>query len=176
MVARYVRWMDALYRACIWIAGLSLLVMTLVIPWGVYARYVLGTGSQWPEPLAILLMVVFTFFGAAACYRADAHIAVRLLTDRLPGTGPRIAARLVDVLMAALSLFMLVWGMQLCNVTWNQAIAEFPSVSVGLSYLPLPIGGAITLLFIIERTIAGSQAGRPIVQFDAEPHGGATAD
>jgi TRAP-type C4-dicarboxylate transport system permease small subunit len=30
----------------------------------VFTRYVLGTGSQWPEPIAILLMVVFTFIGA----------------------------------------------------------------------------------------------------------------
>ena len=39
--------------------------MCLIIPWGVFARYVLGIGSQWPEPIAILMMVVFTFFGAA---------------------------------------------------------------------------------------------------------------
>ena len=57
---------DMLYRVCIGIAGLSVLTMTLIIPWGIFARYVLGSGSSWPEPVAILLMVVFTFFGAAA--------------------------------------------------------------------------------------------------------------
>ena len=45
--------------------------MSLIIPWGVFTRYVLGTGSQWPEPIAIMLMVVFTFLGAAAAYRAN---------------------------------------------------------------------------------------------------------
>ena len=58
--------------------------MSLIIPWGVFTRYVLGTGSQWPEPIAILLMMVFTFIGAAAAYRAGAHIAVTMLTERLP--------------------------------------------------------------------------------------------
>ena len=57
--------------------------MSLIVPWGVFTRYVLGTGSQWPEPIAILLMLVFTFIGAAAAYRAGAHIAVTMLTDRL---------------------------------------------------------------------------------------------
>ena len=54
--------------------------MSLIIPVGVFTRYVLGIGSQWPEPIAILLMVMFTFVGAAAAYRAggahrgrDAH-------------------------------------------------------------------------------------------------------
>jgi TRAP-type C4-dicarboxylate transport system permease small subunit len=169
MLGRYVRLMDALYLACIWIAGAALFVMTVIIPWGVYTRYVLGTGSAWPEPMAILLMVVFTFFAAAACYRADAHIAVRLLTDSLPGRIRPLAARLVDLLMAALALFIVIWGAHLCYVTWNQTIAEFPGLSAGLTYAPLPAGSAITLLFILERLLAGSQAGRPVVTLEREP-------
>jgi len=169
MIDRYVRWMDALYLACIWLAGFALVVMTIVIPWGVYARYVLGTGSQWPEPLAILMMVVFTFAAAAACYRAEAHIAVRMLTDRLPERLRPVAARLVDLLLALLCLFMVIWGFQLCVVTWNQVIAEFPFLSVGITYLPLPVGGLVTLAFIAERLLAGSQAQRAVVTFDSEP-------
>lgn len=164
MLAAYLRSMDWLYLACIWIAGIALAVMTIVIPWGVYARYVLGTGSQWPEPLAILMMVVFTFFGAAACYRADAHIAVTLLTGALPSAAGAAATRLVELLLAALCLFMVIWGFQLCWVTWYQEIAEFPGLRAGITYLPLPIGGLITLLFIIERALAGSQAQRPRVR------------
>jgi TRAP-type C4-dicarboxylate transport system permease small subunit len=169
MLATYVRWMDALYLACIWIAGAALVVMTVVIPWGVYTRYVLGTGSAWPEPLAILMMVVFTFFAAAACYRADAHIAVRLLTDSLPAGLRAPAARLVDLLMAALALFIVLWGAHLCYVTWHQTIAEVPGMSAGLTYAPLPVGSAITLLFILERLLAGSQAARPVVTLEREP-------
>jgi TRAP-type C4-dicarboxylate transport system permease small subunit len=44
-----------------------------------------------------------------------------------------------------------VWGIKLCQATWYQAIPEFPVVTVGLSYLPIPIGGALTGLFVIER-------------------------
>jgi TRAP-type C4-dicarboxylate transport system permease small subunit len=46
---------------------------------------------------------------------------------------------------------MLVWGIKLVQATWHQAIPEFPLVTVGLSYLPIPIGGALTVLFVIER-------------------------
>jgi hypothetical protein len=34
-------------------------------------------------------------------------------------------------------------------------IAEFPFLSVGVTYLPIPIGGAVTLLFIAERLLIG---------------------
>lgn len=44
---------DRLYMACIWVAGLSILAISLIIPWGVFARYILGTGASWPEPTAI---------------------------------------------------------------------------------------------------------------------------
>lgn len=78
------RLFDRLYLLCIWISGISIFLMSLIIPWGVFARYVLGTGSSWPEPVAVLLMVTFTFLGAAASYRAGSHIAVGMLTDTLP--------------------------------------------------------------------------------------------
>lgn len=151
----YRKAMDQLYLACIAIAGFSLVLMTLVIPWGVYTRYVLNRGSAWPEPLAILMMIVFTFLGAAGVYRANAHIAVTILTDRLPPGLGRPATLLVDALMALLALFMVVWGFALVQATWNQVIAEFPFLSVGITYLPLPIGSLITLFFILERVWLG---------------------
>jgi TRAP-type C4-dicarboxylate transport system permease small subunit len=160
----YLRAMDALYLASIWISGVALIVMTVVIPIGVFNRYVLGSGSQWPEPLAILCMVVFTFLGAAASYRAGVHIAVTMLTDRVPASFRPKLVFLVDVLMAVLSVFMIIYGWELCKVTWNQTIAEFPTLSVGVTYLPLPVGAAVTLLFVIEQFLYGSQMHRPLVR------------
>jgi TRAP-type C4-dicarboxylate transport system permease small subunit len=155
MRGTYARAMRALYWACVWIAGFSIVIMTLVIPWGVFTRYVLGTGSSWPEPLAIQLMVIFTFFGAAACYRANAHIAVALFRDMLAIMPRRVLAVIVDILMALLAIFMIVWGFRLCAETWDSSIAEFPWLSVGLSYSPLPRGSIVTLLFIIEHLWCG---------------------
>lgn len=158
------RALDALYLACMWISGLALIVMTVAIPIGVFNRYVLGKGSQWPEPMAILCMVVFTFVGAAAAYRAGSHIAVTMITDRVPPKFQAVLIRLVDVLMVALCVFMIVYGSQLCQITWNQTIADFPALSVGVTYLPLPVGAAVTLLFVIEQFFLGPQALRPIVR------------
>ncbi len=165
----FVRAMDVVYRLCIWIAGVSIMIMSVVIPWGVYARKVLGTGSAWPEPVAILCMVIFTFFGAAASYRAGGHIAVMMLVERLSGGVQRVVSHLVDVLMVVISLFMIYYGFGLCAITWNQSVDSLPALSVGVTYLPLPVGGIAILLFIIERMVAGPQNHRPIVTYDHEP-------
>jgi TRAP-type C4-dicarboxylate transport system permease small subunit len=80
---------------------------------------------------------------------------VQALVER---AGPRarvVLRRLVDLAMVLTALFMLVWGLQLVRTTWHQVIAEFPVLSVGLTYLPLPAGGLLTLLFIVERLWVG---------------------
>ena len=149
------RVMDALYRLCAVIAGSALVLISLVVPWGVYTRYVLQSAASWPEPMAILLSIVLTFFGAAACYRSGVHMRVTVARDLLPRLPRRIVDLVAEGLMALVSLFMVIWGARLVGATWHQVIAEFPFLSVGITYLPIPIGGAVTLLFIIERLLIG---------------------
>jgi TRAP-type C4-dicarboxylate transport system permease small subunit len=149
------RAMNALYWLCAVIAGAALVAITVVVPWGVFTRYALHSAASWPEPMAILLSVVLTFFGAAMGVRANQHMRVTVVRDLLP-RGPQIVVDfLAEALLAAISLFMLVWGGRLVQATWFQVIAEFPALSVGITYLPIPIGGAITLLFIAERVAIG---------------------
>jgi TRAP-type C4-dicarboxylate transport system permease small subunit len=149
------RAMDALYWLCAIVAGAALVLITIVVPWGVFTRYVLHSAASWPEPMAILLSVVLTFFGAAMGIRSGQHMRVTVLRDLLP-RGPQIVVDLVaEGLLAAVALFMMVWGIRLVEATWHQVIAEFPALSVGITYLPIPIGGAITLLFIAERLVIG---------------------
>jgi len=155
MKERYRQTMEALYLACIVISGASLVVITLIIPYGVFMRYVLNAASSWPEPAAVLLMIVFSFIGGAAVYRAKVHIAVRALIDGVSEGARRALLGLADIAMASTCLFMVVWGGELVRMTFHQVIAEFPVLSVGLTYAPLPLGGFITLLFIIERLWLG---------------------
>ena len=162
----FLRFCDRVYSVCIWVSGIAIVVMSLIIPWGIFTRYVLGTGSQWPEPIAIQLMVLFTFLGAAVSYRAGAHIAVQMLTDRLPEGARHVLRGVVHVLMLAVALFAIVYGTNLCVKTWNQVIGQLPWMPVGLTYAPVPLGGLATALFIVEHIVFGSQHARPVVTFD----------
>ena len=153
--AAYSQAMEALYLACIVVSATALVAITLVIPYGVFMRYALNSAASWPEPFSVLAMVLFSFVGGAAAFRANAHICVQMLTDAVPPGVRRVLLGLADAAMVATALFMLVFGAQLVQVTWGQTIAEFPSLSVGVSYLPIPLGGLITLLFIIERLWLG---------------------
>ena len=147
--------MEWLYIACIAVAGLAMLVMTVIIPYGVFMRYVVNSPASWPEPAGILLMVLFSFIGGAAAYRAKAHIAVATLLNLLGDTNRARLERTANVGMGIIGLFMIRWGVLLVQATWQNTIAEFPELSVGVTYLPIPAAGVITLAFCIERLWLG---------------------
>ncbi len=155
MFSTYRKAMDALYLACVLVAGTALVLISAVIPWAVYTRYVLNRAASWPEPMAVLLTIVLTFFGAAACYRRRLHMNVSFFVAMLPPRLRRIADLIAELLVALFALFMVIWGVKLVDATWYNTIADFPALSVGVTYLPIPLGGAILLLFVIEQVSGG---------------------
>ena len=153
---RYTQAMEWLYIACIVVSGTALVAITLMIPSGVFMRYVMNSPMSWPEPASVILMVTFSFLGGAAVYRANVHVAVEAL---LNAVSPAVRGKMliaVDVCMGVTALFMLGYGIQLCLITQYSTIAEFPWLSVAIVYLPIPISGLFTLLFLIERVWVGS--------------------
>jgi TRAP-type C4-dicarboxylate transport system permease small subunit len=153
--------MDALYWSCAAVASTALVVIALIIPYGVYTRYVVHRAASWPEPTSLLLSIVLTFFGAAACYRAGVHMRVTVARDALPEGARPAVAFVAELLVGAMAAFMLFWGIGLCHTTWHQHIDAVAFLSVGVTYLPIPIGGAATLLFVIERLLIGPPAREP---------------
>jgi TRAP-type C4-dicarboxylate transport system permease small subunit len=151
----YRRAMDALYFACVLIAGIALVLISAVIPWAVFTRYVLNSAASWPEPMAVLLTIVLTFIGAASCYRRRQHMNVSFFVTMLPPPLRHLAELVAELLVGAMALFMLCYGAKLVDATWHNTIADFPFLSVGVTYLPIPIGGAFLLLFVIERVLLG---------------------
>ena len=153
---RYRQAMEWLYIACVVVSGVALVVITLMIPIGVFMRYVMNNPQSWPEPAAVVLMVMLSFVAGAAVYRANVHVAVEALLNAVSPAKRRVMLWVVDVCMAATSLFMIGYGIQLCLITRFQTIAEFPWLSVAFVYMPIPISGLFTLLFLIERVWIGT--------------------
>ena len=161
MKAQYIRAMDAIHRACLFVAGACLVIITLIVPYGVFTRYVLNSAASWPEPMAMLLMIVLSFLSAVVCYREYLHIGVGMLPALLDERGKTYLGWFLELCMLATNLFMLWWGIKLVQTTWYQSIAEFPIVSAGMAYLPIPIGGALTVA-VRDRAL-------PDAEFFSEP-------
>ncbi len=133
-----------------------MVLISAVIPWAVFTRYVLNSAASWPEATAVLLTIALTFIGAAAGYRFHVHMNLSFFVRKLPPVPQKVAGMVVELLMASIALFMAIWGARLVEITWHNSIPDFPSLSVGVTYLPIPIGGVCLLLFIIERLLIGT--------------------
>jgi len=88
------------------------------------------------------------------------------VVDALPARWRRAANVAGELLTGLMALFMVVCGGRLAAATWHNSIADFPSLSVGVTYLPIPAGAGILLLFVIERLAVGpppaaGEPGRP---------------
>ena len=147
--------MQRLYLACIVLSGAALVAITLMIPIGVFMRYVMNNPLQWPEPASVIMMVLFSFVGGAAAYRAKAQIAVEALLNAVPAHVRTAMTWGVHACMLLTAAFMLGYGVHLCQLTWGNSMAEFPGLSVGIVYMPIPLGGLLTLLFIVEQIWLG---------------------
>jgi TRAP-type C4-dicarboxylate transport system permease small subunit len=156
MASSFRRAMDYLYLACVCVGIAALVLISAVIPWAVFTRYVLNSAASWPEPTAVLLTILLTFIGAAAGYRFHVHMNVSFFVDKLPDRLKAFVDLIVQLLMAVIALFMVIWGARLVEVTWYNTIPDFPALSVGLTYLPIPVGGFCLLLFILERIFLGT--------------------
>ena len=148
------RALDRLTTGVIGVACVSLVVMALIQAWQVFARYVLNDSPGWTEPLALLLMSVLVMFGAAVAVRRETHFAFTSLQDSLPGSGRRWARTISRLIAAASGAAMMVYGGTLMIDDWPVAMAGAPLPS-GLRFAGLAFGGALILLFSIERLLTG---------------------
>src|SRR5215471_9670200 len=128
----YRKAMDALYWLCVVVAGASLVLISAIIPWAVFTRYVLNQAASWPEPAAVLLTIALTFFGAAACYRTSQHMRISFFVGLLPERLKKAFDLCAELITAGLALFMAIWGAELVEATKFNTISDFPFLSVGV--------------------------------------------
>ena len=46
MKAQFIRAMDAIHQACLFVAGACLVVIVIIIPYGIFCRYVLNSAAS----------------------------------------------------------------------------------------------------------------------------------
>ncbi|MBZ9797189.1 TRAP transporter small permease [Mesorhizobium sp. ES1-4] len=159
------RVLSGLARLSLWVSGAGLTVMTIIIFWQVFSRYVLNRSPSWTESFSVLLMGWFIFLGAAVGVRERTHLGFDVLLYILPASAKAVLRSISDLVVLAFGAGMIVYGVQLARLTWNTVM---PSLALpgGVSFLPVILGGALVCLFSLER-LAGRFAGLPV---DADIH------
>jgi TRAP-type C4-dicarboxylate transport system permease small subunit len=148
------RALDGLAGLAMGLAGIALVAMALVQAWQVFARYVLNDSPGWTEPLALLLMSFAVMLGAAVAVRRETHFAFQTFRDAAPGRLQWLMKSISRLIAAAGGAGLMVLGGTLMIDDWPVVMAGAP-LPAGLKFAGLCLGGALILLFAIERLLTG---------------------
>ena len=99
------------------IAAAGLVLMTLVIAWQVFGRYVLNDSPAWSESAALVIMLYFVLLGAAVGVYEQFHLGLRLFVSWLPAGWKRPVYVIAQLLVMTFGAAMAWNGMRLIDYT-----------------------------------------------------------
>lgn len=140
--------LDHLATLCRLITGFSLVVLTVIFGWLVFGRYVLNATPTWVEQLALLLVMVIAFLGAAVGVHENTHLSVSLFRDAAPRTMRQILVAVSNFCLAFFGFLMMWFGSKLTAFKWGSMIPLI-HVPEGLRSLPLAVGGGLIFIFSV---------------------------
>ena len=132
------------------LATLLLLLDLVLLIYGVFARYLLGSSPIWMDELARYLIIGAVMLALGAVWMEGGHMRVNLLEQRLP---PRLAQalRLYQWLLALAFFAFAAW----VSTRYALNAGRFRSLGLGVSrtwpLLSLPLGfGLLTLMLLLQ--------------------------
>ncbi|MGE0714487.1 MAG: TRAP transporter small permease [Alphaproteobacteria bacterium] len=155
--AGWLRAVEAAATLLRWSLIAAVLVMLACIVIQVVMRYVFSNTPSWTEEVAVLMFAWATLGGLALGVREGFHVRLTALLDPLPPLARRLADGAIDLLTAALGLYLLWAGWRFVDITQGSVSA---AVGYPIEWLHglAPVSGALVLLFGAERVLAGPPA------------------
>lgn len=135
----------AVFKLLEWFAIICMVVMVAVVFFEVVKRYIFKQGFSWSQEVSTTMMVWFAFIGIAIGVLEKIHMSIEMFTAKLPR---RVVAWIDSVdylLIAAFGVLMIVFGVQIMQVTKNATLPATKLPSAVL-YIILPLSGALVLL------------------------------
>lgn len=165
---RVTGWIDSVARVFMAAALLGILVMLLV---QVAIRYILPVPLPWAEEAAVYLSGCVAMLGTGVCLRANYHLQVDILRDRLGKRARLIHTILMNLIVAGFALFLIKYGYAYAQFGAGQS-SQSGFFMVTHARMVMPVGGAV--LFVQALTMAGRSLDSLLQNKDDDDHSGGT--
>lgn len=128
-------------------------IMTVLVVYQVFARFILNSPSAISEALSQYLFVWMIMFGSAYVFGAREHLTIDLIRDKFNPTVEMIVEILSNICLAIFILLVCVYGGYM--YTKGQAVQIDPSllISKAVLYVSQPVTGVITLFYCIYNSV-----------------------
>lgn len=151
------RLLDLASGTCLLLASLALVLLVVVFGHLVFGRYVLNVTPTWVEQLALLLIIVITFLGAAAGVHEDTHLGVSFLREALPTTLRNVVRLGCDLAVCVFGIIMCISCIELVRFSWG---SQLPMLGIpeGSRSIPGAVCGALMAVFAGYRVVLDAMA------------------
>jgi len=122
--------------------------------YNVAARYIFNTSLTWASELTIFLFLWSVFFGAAYCFKEDAHISISILLDVV---SPPVAKGMM--LISHSITFVYLAAVSFYGYKYLQLVIELDEMSIDLEipmwipYLVIPVAFAFAAFRVAEKIV-----------------------
>jgi TRAP-type C4-dicarboxylate transport system permease small subunit len=144
LLARIMNILDRLERVITAVTAVIMIILSALICWQVFLRYVLNSSVFWIEEISVISLMWIGLLGAAACVWTESHMGLEIIVSRLPET----------LRVWLFALFLCERGIFLVKRTMSGTISSLP-LAVGYTYLVLPIAGGLMVIFVGVRAVSG---------------------
>ena len=131
------------------IATILLSVMTLLVLYQVFTRYVLNSPAAFTEELVRYFLIWTGFIGAAYAFITRDHMCLVLVRDSLKPEKKRILMTFIDVLILVFAIFVITIGGFKLAMSAQKVFSALLGIPRSLVYAMAPVSG----LFIIVAQI-----------------------
>ncbi|ANU38678.1 TRAP transporter small permease [Vibrio scophthalmi] len=136
------------------VAGILLLVMTIMVVAQVLFRYVLNVPLSWTDEAARFLMIYMTYLCLPFVYLADKNIAMTFVTEILEQKVPRLFAFFSLIAHISAIIVFAVW----IKFGWNfyntgSVMADSLPISMYVIYVIPPVMMMVTSIYALQKGI-----------------------
>ena len=144
---------DWISRFMMLVCVLIFAVMVFAVSYGVIGRYIpFIRNPRWTQELATLCMVWLCFLAAGYAIKNGLHVRMTILTNLFPEKVRALITRLTYVLLLAVNIFFIVYGIQLMHLT-RRARMSATGWPMKIIYLSVVVGGAYGACMSLYRVI-----------------------
>ena len=158
-------WLDRstgkMSSSIIWVVGVGLVIMALITTVNSLGRWLFAEVIVWSFELAVYLFVAVVLLSLAYAMRAEAHIRIPVVFDRLPKKARPWIQFASDIILLIFAVIMVIGSVK--YVTDSFQMHSFGLVTAWPLWIPqlvMPIGFTLLSLEVLVKVLKGPQRGR----------------
>ena len=166
IVKKITRIADIVEKVVLVVAVIMGGLMTFVVIFGVFARYIVQNPAVWTEELARALMIWTAYLGISVVLRRRGHLGIHYVVTKLPISLQRIVKLFNDTLICIFLVVLIMKGLDMVAAAKTQ-FEPATGITMNYPFSIVPLCGVLTITQLFLQVLVDfSLWGTKISPFD----------